>query len=301
MSLSVRIPLAGPLGQEILDTIQSDVPKELLYHYTTQKGLLGIIENKEIWATHHQCLNDTEEFIHAKRLFRSEVERGAHDADPLRRAILHSLEGEGFEGVNLYVASFSEDRDSLAQWRAYGGQGSWFSLGFDMGETVPPKPFIFARCIYEETKQRARVGALIAAIVARLSSLPGEITAEPSNVRQYTDLFTRLMLHRFGLTLKHPKFAEEKEWRIISLGAIMDAPSDTEEAPLSFREGKSTLIPYRRLRLRDKKGCFPLTEVVVGPNPDPEQSVRSVRSLLASRGLAHCNPPIKSDVPFRNW
>ena len=34
---------------------------ELLYHYTTQEGLLGILEKECIWATHFRCLNDTSE------------------------------------------------------------------------------------------------------------------------------------------------------------------------------------------------------------------------------------------------
>ena len=34
---------------------------ELLYHYTTQKGLLGILKDKCIWATHIRYLNDTSE------------------------------------------------------------------------------------------------------------------------------------------------------------------------------------------------------------------------------------------------
>jgi hypothetical protein len=36
-------------------------PAGLLYHYTDQKGLLGILENKEIWSTHLRYLNDTSE------------------------------------------------------------------------------------------------------------------------------------------------------------------------------------------------------------------------------------------------
>ncbi len=36
---------------------------ELLYHYTTQEGLLGIFDTQEIWATHIRYLNDkTREF-----------------------------------------------------------------------------------------------------------------------------------------------------------------------------------------------------------------------------------------------
>jgi hypothetical protein len=40
-------------------------PPPVLYHYTTQQGILGIIRDKEIWASHTQYLNDVREFRHA--------------------------------------------------------------------------------------------------------------------------------------------------------------------------------------------------------------------------------------------
>jgi hypothetical protein len=40
-------------------------PPGILYHYTTQTGLLGIITSGEIWASHTQYLNDVREFPHA--------------------------------------------------------------------------------------------------------------------------------------------------------------------------------------------------------------------------------------------
>ncbi len=281
MSTSSTAPFAGPLGQEILDKILSDVPRRTLYHYTTQKGLLGLIKKKEIWATHHQCMNDTQEFVHAKELFRSEIAKGV-PADPLLEGMRNALEGEGFEGVSLYVASLSEDPDSLSQWRAYGGPASGFSLGFDTDGIVLPNPFILVRCIYEEVVR-------------------SENTDDPHFLKPYIDLFTRLMLHKFALTLKNPKFLVEKEWRIISFGAMMDDASDMGSAPLEFREGKSTIVPYRRVPLRNNKNRFPLTAIVVAPNPNPEQSVRSVNSLLASQGLMNCIPARRSEVPYRNW
>jgi hypothetical protein len=37
-------------------------PPDIIYHYTTQTGLLGIIENKELWATKIIYMNDSTEF-----------------------------------------------------------------------------------------------------------------------------------------------------------------------------------------------------------------------------------------------
>jgi hypothetical protein len=37
-------------------------PPEILYHYTDQDGLLGIMEKDQLWATKMQYMNDATEF-----------------------------------------------------------------------------------------------------------------------------------------------------------------------------------------------------------------------------------------------
>jgi hypothetical protein len=298
MNTSAREVWLPPLGREILEKILSGTPKSTLYHYTNQAGLLGIIRGREIWATHHQCLNDTQEFVHAKELLRDELKKSA-DTDPLIDAMCRGLEGRGLEDVNLYVASLSEERDSLAQWRAYGGPTTGFALGFRMDGIDLPSPFILARCVYEENKQREMFRTLIAEILNNLRKLDREIYQTPESVQPFVHAFPRLALHTFALLFKHPKFAEEKEFRIISPHPIMEDPPNKGEAPLDFREGESLLIPYRRVRLKNKANGFPLTEIMVGPNPNRDQSLRSVESLLRSQGLT--TRVDYSSVPYRNW
>jgi len=130
------------VGKKILDDILSKMPKPEapLYHYTTQRGLSGIVETREIWATHHQCLNDTQEFIHAKDLFRREIEERADAAGPANHILAEmksTLESKrGFEDVNLYVASFSDESRGLALsmarlWGPDSGLFPWLSDGRD--------------------------------------------------------------------------------------------------------------------------------------------------------------------------
>jgi hypothetical protein len=113
-------------------------------------------------------------------------------------------------------------------------------------------------------------------------------------------LFT---LHVFALILKHPKFAEEKEWRIITRVMMDDAPAFPVEETnrLEFRVGKSMLIPYRCISVKDGSGGFLLKKVTVGPNPNPEQAHRSVRSLLNSSRDTKAVEVQSSDIPYRNW
>ena len=46
----------------------------ILYHYTGQTGLLGIVESAELWATKIQYMNDATEFGLALGMARQELE-----------------------------------------------------------------------------------------------------------------------------------------------------------------------------------------------------------------------------------
>jgi hypothetical protein len=93
-------------------------PPPILYHYTTQQGLLGIINNQEIWATHTQYLNDSREFCHATELMREEVsamekEPRVPEASREDLATMHEWLSGGSESVNVCVCSFSQNGNAV--------------------------------------------------------------------------------------------------------------------------------------------------------------------------------------------
>jgi len=53
-----------------------------------------------------------------------------------------------------------------------------------------------------------------------------------------------------------------------SVPLMDDVPEGRSKTPLDFREGKSTLIPYRQVPLRNTAGMFPLVNLVIGPTPN---------------------------------
>jgi len=95
-------------------------PPELLYHYTTASGLLGILEKKALWATDVGYLNDymevelsIDELIDALGADYSSRE----DADPagaaLRSAEASLVDHRGGGRFGPFVASFCESGDQL--------------------------------------------------------------------------------------------------------------------------------------------------------------------------------------------
>ena len=61
------------MENDILEDVFNEEPPDTLYHYTNLEGLMGIIQDKAIWATHTQYLNDTKEYTLALGLIRDEI------------------------------------------------------------------------------------------------------------------------------------------------------------------------------------------------------------------------------------
>src|ERR1019366_10351896 len=109
---------------------------DVLHHYTDSNGLKGIIESGALRATHVSYLNDASEYLHAVNVLLEKVAQAqAGQRAPLEVELLQEMEpllkATRAENVNHYfVTCFSEEPNSLNQWRAYGkGEGA-FSIGF---------------------------------------------------------------------------------------------------------------------------------------------------------------------------
>ena len=250
-------------------------PPAILYHYTTQQGLLGIIGDKEIWASHTQYLNDVREFRHALDLVREEAAtmHDEGDRDEYARyclAIMQDALLPGMEDINVCVCSFSEKGDMLSQWRAYGESASGFAIGF-LGaylREVSQEHGWLVPVIYDEGRQRLLVRTLLEDVLAehlKLSAKEREQSQPGGNLWTY--------LHRYAPILKHKSFQEECEWRIIT------KPLPCTDQRFGYRAGASMIIPYFRLPLGKRKSLG-IKEIVIGPTPT--RSSRVVRSMDCS-------------------
>jgi hypothetical protein len=108
-----------------------DKPSGVLWYYTTGATFTKVIGDGSVWATQISCLNDHAEFRHSVGLVRAEVGRYRECAGTvgvLAKQIYDSLEDDAADRSNFFVFCMSTKRDSLSQWRAYGGgEGGWRS------------------------------------------------------------------------------------------------------------------------------------------------------------------------------
>ncbi|MHA1613670.1 MAG: DUF2971 domain-containing protein [Candidatus Thorarchaeota archaeon] len=143
-----------------------DVPLEgndqILYHYTSPDGLLGILENGVIRASDVRFSNDSTEFEHGLSLIRtllSDMLRDDHDKQ----------EAEILEGLadycdslskhlqSAYVFSLSEVADDLSQWRSYTPSTGGYALGVSKSrliEITDSLELSIGTCIYDVSVQR---------------------------------------------------------------------------------------------------------------------------------------------------
>jgi len=268
-----------------------------LFHYTTQTGLLGIIKDKCIRATHIRYLNDAAEHVYAlelaKGLMKDALDEGKIESEAHRR--MNSLLN-AFAEAHVFVASFSKKGDLLSQWRGYCPEGSGVSLGFDMstlGQVRTPFErvcFSLEQCIYDQDEQKD----LLREAIRTWSEENRDCDDKPGQMRN--SLAPVYALVRLSARLKHRSFCEEREWRLVS--NLIPAG----HACVAFREGRSVLTPYVELPLANPDGSMPLSKVTVGPAPHMDLSCQSTYRFLVSNGVKIDREQVApSQIPYRSW
>jgi hypothetical protein len=262
------------------DIINRTVP-DSLYHYTTSAGLMGIIHSSSIWCTHTQYLNDTREFRHAIDLFideiNSRVEKRCKGHDFLTEVLTYAT--DGMEVANVCVTSFSTKRDSLSQWRAYAAAPGGFAIGFSgaqLQSAVSEEGGQLLPCVYDEESQKAIVSELVDVML-----------------RENTLFGASVVIWSCAPIFKHSSFQDEEEWRFIT------RPVSNHDEKYRFRPGASMLIPYYSLKVAESASELDINEIIIGPTPNPVQSMHSAVSFCHKYGCK--TTVINSDVPFRAW
>ena len=267
----------------------------ILYHYTDADGLLGIIEDKQLWATSILHLNDSQEFNYLRESALKYLKRCLREKG---RELFHM---DNFAKVaraikpQRFVFCLSKHGDRLSQWRGYCPKGGGYSIGFPKSSfptSVGRGRKIVFKCQYgmtgEDAKRTLRVigDPLVDAIrrscntskAERESYLVGPVSNFLDGVGKHA--------HRF----KHPKFIEEHEWRV-----VFNSP--TPPASVKYRVTQLGIVPYIEVPF-SKTEPLPISEIIVGPTREPDLAENTIRGFLAQHGLSHVSVNI-SKIPYR--
>jgi hypothetical protein len=321
------------------DKIIQDIPPEL-YHYTSQKGLIGMIDSKKMWATNIFYLNDASEFIYATKLIQKILEERlveiTGEQNPRSRTLgLRSASGWhknktitdpvltpedrqcifienimevlqdlkiDYKVTPIYILSFTGRNDCLSQWRGYCPQGIGFCLAFDTGGLIEQMKKA-GLAIVKCIYEEGEQKQEISKIMERsLDALKAAFDKPENPKKAIKDVEIKAVLDFLGLMprLKDKAFEDENEWRFISA---------RNKFPVMFREGTSMVVPYVEIPLA---GADPaptkkiiesiqiIKRILVGPTPHMMLSKKSVESLLKTNKMSPCKVE-PSKVPYRTW
>jgi hypothetical protein len=265
-----------------------------LCHYTSGQGLMGILDSRSVWASNIHQLNDAKEFRHAFALAQDALRQSLHDADERLQAIVHALCRllERAQSLSVHVTSFSEDGDSLSQWRGYCPDGFGYCIEFDLASLAAAAlahGFTLKRCLYEEAQQRSWMAQWARSCLSAAVVPFGPDSDDSLYKRCYSHMNTLMLEAPF---FKHPSFAAEREWRLAKV-VYADDPD------LRVRAGKSMLVRYVPVGLDLSPASPTIYSIRVGPTPHPQLALEGLTYYFHRIGIANgvCN----SKVPYRAW
>jgi hypothetical protein len=249
-----------------------------LFHYTSIKGVEGIVKSKSIWATMLHFMNDSREWLYALDLVRADLSRRlTQRSDPYWFAFIAELTTalERIERLNICVCSFSAAANQLSQWRAYCPVEGGYEMGFNfplLESHLARHQFSLQPCVYEPSVQRSLINAVIEPIINAIGPL-----ADEASVQELTDATLDNLSQELALVapiLKHPDFKEEKEWRGFALVFSNDAR-------MKYHIRGSIAIPHCVLGMETASVPFPVTSIMVGPNAHQSLAARGLEALVA--------------------
>ena len=250
-----------------------------LYHYTDAAGLEGIVKTQQVWSTDFTHLNDPSELTYGMAIA-SELLSEIGQASDSRTRIFCDMVNDLFTHKNMrgafgfFVSSFSQERDDLGQWRAYGDNGRGFALGlspqvFRIEQKADRKPhenvFVVPVVYDRHAARRHHMPAIEQAvrIVGKTVEQASDLMQDSNVGMPFLDEMAKALIAAQliinSLTIKHEAYQHEREVRLIILG------EQTNLAPyISTRAGRSEIVPFIKsdmpVQAKDN-----VAEIVIGP------------------------------------
>ena len=268
---------------------------QVYYHYCSLDNFVRIIQSKEIWLTNIFCMNDSAEHYWLRRVAKEVIRDRKEGADDMLESLARKLFPEE-ETTDLYCCCFSEDGDSLGQWRAYADDGRGVAIGIRadfLGGLYKSCPGLrVCKVEYDRAKQEGIVERVIER-AKESADFPHFDQKAPGSFRDglSPDLFAcagKALLWFYAVRCKNPCFRQEREIRLIYDPSMVERYPPRPQPPnlgeRRFRPRGDTLIPYYALPLPRDGGNQAIAEVVFGPKNAWKQNKKVAHDLLSQCG-----------------
>lgn len=278
--------------------------KDILYHYCSVDALLNILSKKSLWLSDSSKTNDKQEIFwllsNIVMIIDNTIEALIKEFIPELSdcsALLSLLLKEATSGyekaenikAKKFLTCFSEDRDLLSQWRAYGDDGNGVAIGVTseyLFEYENRGMYDFTKVIYDPEVTTQFVQDIVK---EQIKYILMNYSKDPQNKDQFKLDISLLLnsIYEEGYIFKNPAFHEEKEWRLIRKATtanwddgdgvddwgysdmiegffIPNTHSLFSRSELKFRSTKNDIIPYIELGFEKITSKF-IREIVLGP------------------------------------
>ena len=291
--------------------LEAEKPPPVLFHYTDDAGLKGILEYGNIRLTDVVNLNDPAElrhgFSHAMDVLGKRAASGPPESQVFAKQFERFLIDGGIdEAAHFFVGCFSAAGDDLGQWRGYADNGRGFALGFDAAiledgfvksSALPTGSGQTFRVMYND-KAATELQCGIIDKMFHLISLPHGKNLDSKTLHEYMgELLVVTWMHclRVALFFKHEAYANEAEYRFLQIH--MAGP----HAPpaVKYRTRPYELVRYREYDWRVAAPSA-LTKIVVGPAADKTKAPLFARECLRAYHPTVVVEVVPSLIPYRS-
>jgi hypothetical protein len=290
-----------------------------LYHYTTEKGLLGILESQSIWCSHIKYFNDPAEWVYGENLVVKKInDILLQNDDSNIKVVLEDLityiTSLSKRFFDVYAACFCIDGNLLSQWRGYSNGGGGYSLGFAFDSTTKftydltnlsnLKLAGLRKVIYNKSLQDELIDkALNYLIDSAKIVIKNDLT---NKEKVYRGILTQMAMNfsnrlaEIIVCFKNQVFEKEDEWRLIIFKPRATARDIQKE--VKFRPSNGILIPYLSTNIYndEKIKSFPLNEIRIGPSLDSETTLHSIRLLIERQCKTLTEIKIQENIEVRS-
>lgn len=271
-----------------------------IYHYTNLSSLLSIIENKELWLSERNCMNDKKDETFVKD-FCEKLKGKNLNSDPWRH----------IRDTHQYILSTSMEKDSIHQWSYY-GSGDGVCIQFKRKPLIDLFGIFFGWAGYyygpilytKEFSNNSIEKKIISEIydkyeTLKISKVNDDQKFEYEIVEEYIYSLVKQYGHhceqeyRFAITenaincsiqeLKEKKiFLEKNKKKNENTDEIKKLDIMISKLEPSFRTKNGLVIPYIKFPFEPKEL---ISSIIISPGNHEENAIDNLKFYLRSRKL----------------
>jgi hypothetical protein len=301
---------AWSLLDKLTKELDAKSPPPMIYHYTNDVGLHGILASGKLWLTDIFDLNDPSELKHGFSFAVDALsKRSASAADDIRRFARNfqffNTSGGIEEAGHYFVCCFSADGDELGQWRAYGDNGCGFALGFEAkeleqafikpdGSNALSQTFSM---VYDDNRSQGIQEQFAEWVFPAIDLSTSAPSMHPVGKNMYwKELSVRHAANAVSAVVffKHEAYKNEKEYRFLQLFS-----RDKSVPLIKYRTRPHSLVRYREF---DWRALAPssLKRIVAGPASERHKAHQFVKDCLQAYDQRADQIEIgRSKIPYR--